>query len=218
MTRTVYDSGALPRSVHAQFRFDDFYPERIRSLMSRPGVVVDIGTGVGRDAVAIHTRAGRDGALRVIGLDPDEENFRQAVETYPDKGIVLCRDWDEVAGVDPVHQIAYLVRELQKADAPPDSLRADFINCSAVLMFVSPDEHKACLDSLKNMLEPDGHVFLRFRTEMLKDGMHRIDPETLRGQCRDAGFDIETLPRFADPPPTRRDFKWHDWLLKPTGI
>ncbi len=211
MTQKKYDGGAQSRKAHAQYRFEDIYPARMLASIPKQGIIMDIGTGVGRDAVAMHDRA--KGNLLVIGIDPDEANYRKAVATYPDKDIVLCRDWNDVAHVKRNSQIAYLVGEVQKLPEPPSKLKADFINCSAVLMFLPLDEHDVFLKGLQRLTKPYSDIFLRFRTEMLKDSMTKTDPAHLSRQCLNAGFTIDVMPRFPDPPPSNRDFKWHDYLM-----
>ncbi len=216
MTEKVYDKGAQSREAHARYRFEDIYPAIMPEWVAH-GVVMDIGAGVARDAVAMHERmrTGTRTKPLVIGIDPDEANYHKAVETYPHKDIVLCRDWNDVAGVKRHRQIAYLIGELQHLPGPPSKLRADFINCSAVLMFVPQDEQAAFVKALHNFVRRRGDVFLRFRTEMLKEGMTKVDMPTLIEQCRSAGFNIDKLPDFPDPPPSSRDFMWHDLLLAP---
>lgn len=207
----IYDKGAQPRELHARYNFAAIYPARMLAGIPRQGVVMDIGTGVGRDAVAMHDRA--KGRLLVVGIDPDEANYRKAVETYPHKDIVLCRDWNDVAGVKRNRQIAYLTGEVQALPEPPPRLRADFINCSAVLMFVPQEQQLAFLQGLHRLSKPYCNVFLRFRTEGLKEGMTPINLRRLYNECRMAGFFIDKMPDFPDPPPSSRDFSWHDHLL-----
>ncbi len=215
MTKKVYDKGAQSREAHAQYSFEQIYPARMLAGIPKQGVVMDIGTGVGRDAVALHDRA--NGRLLVIGIDPDEANYHKAVETYPDKDIVLCREWADVAKVKRNRQIAYLVAEVQELDEPPSKLKADFINCSAVLMFIPEEEQELFLSKLHDMVKPYRDVFLRFRTEELKDGMTQIDMRRLFNRCQMTSFFVDVMPRFADPPPSARDFDWHDHLLTATN-
>lgn len=211
MSKQIYDQGAQSRAAHAAYHFSEIYPARMLAGIPKQGVVMDIGTGVGRDAVAMHERA--NGRLLVIGIDPDENNYRKAVETYPHKDIVLCRAWDEVAKVKRNRQIAYLIGEVQDLPEPPPKLKAEFINCSAVLMFPPPEERPAFMDGLHRLARPYRDVFVRFRTGSLKDGMTKIDLRTFFNQSRMAGFAVEQLGDFPDPPPSSRDFKWHDYLL-----
>jgi len=211
MTQKVYDKGSQSREAHAQYNFREIYPGRMLAGIPKQGVVMDIGTGVGRDAVAMHDRA--NGRLLVVGIDPDEANYHKAVETYPHKDIVLCRDWNDVAKVKRNRQIAYLVAEVQDIPEPPSKLKADFVNCSAVLMFVPEPEQESFLQGLHRLVKPYRDVFLRFRTEMLKEGMTEINLRTLFNRCRMTGFFTDQLPDFPDPPPSSRDFKWHDRLL-----
>lgn len=210
MTR-IYDKGAQSREVHARYDFAQIYPARMLAGIPRQGVVMDIGTGVGRDAVAMHDRA--RGRLLVVGIDPDINNYYKAVEAYPHKEISLCRDWNDVAKVKRNRQIAYLVGEVQNIPEPPLQLRADFINCAAVVMFVPQNEHLAFLQGLHRLVKPYRDVFLRFRTEGLKEGMAAINLRALYNECRMAGFFIDKMPDFPDPPPGSRDFSWHDHLL-----
>lgn len=214
MSEKIYDQGAQSREMHARYNFRELYPPRMLAGIPRQGVVMDIGTGVGRDAVAMHDQA--KGRLLVIGIDPDESNYRKAVETYPHKDFVLCREWADVAKVKRNRQIAYLVAEIQNIPEPPPKLKADFINCSAVLMFPPPEEHQTFIEGLHRLAKPYRDVFVRFRTDMLKDGMARIDLQTFFNQSRMAGFALEKLAEFPDPPPSCRDFRWHDYLLTAT--
>jgi SAM-dependent methyltransferase len=204
----IYDQGAQSRAVHAAYNFTQIYPHRMLSEIPKQGVVMDIGTGVGRDAVEMHDRA--NGRLLVIGIDPDEANYAAAVQTYPHKDIVLCRDWDDVAGVKRNRQIAYLVTEVQNITPPPARLRADFINCSAVLMFIPQDEQPDFMGKMHDLVKPYHNVFLRHRTDMLKDGMTKIDMKILYNDCYQASFAIDKLPDFPD---SKRDFSWHDHVL-----
>jgi SAM-dependent methyltransferase len=181
------------------------------AAIPRSGVVMDIGTGVGRDAVAMHDRA--NGQLLVVGIEPDESAYETACATYPHKNIVLCRDWDAVAGLKRNRQIAYLVGEVQNLPEPPPNLRADFINCSAVLMFPPPEEHQAFMNGLHRLSRPYRDVFLRFRTEGLREGMTKIDRRVFFNQARMAGFAVDQMFDFPDPPPSSRPFSWHDYML-----
>ncbi len=206
-----FDQGAQSREVHAAYNFSEIYPAQMLAEIPKQGVVMDIGTGVGRDAVAMHDRV--NGRLLVIGIDPDEANYHKAVETYPHKDIVLCREWADVAAVKRNRQIAYLVAEVQKLDAPPSKLKADFINCSAVMMFIPPEDQQSFMDHLHALVKPYRDVFFRYRTDMLKEGMSYLDEKIFLRRCYASAFAIRKLPDFQDPPPSSRDFKWHDYLL-----
>ncbi len=207
----TYDSGALPRAIHARAKFDDIYAPDIQAMIPKQGVVMDIGTGVGRDAVAIHNRGG--GRLLVIGIDPDEANYHEAVATYPDNEFVLCRTWDDVAKVQPGRQIAYLVREVQDLEEPPSKLKADFINCFAVLMFIPAEEQEIFLRKLHTLSQPARDTLMRYRTVKLKEGMVKIDETGFRQQAQAADFVLEDLPDVPDPPPFNRGFQWKQYRL-----
>ncbi|MDD3022080.1 MAG: class I SAM-dependent methyltransferase [Alphaproteobacteria bacterium] len=211
MNKKIFDQGSQSRAAHAAYNFGEIYPVQMLAEIPKQGVAMDIGTGVGRDAVAMHNRV--NGRLLVVGIDPDESNYYKAVETYPQKDIVLCHDWAAVAAVKRNRQIAYLVAEVQKLEEPPSNLKADFINCSAVMMFIPRDEQQDFLHGLHSLAKPLRDVFLRYRTEMLKNGMTSINQRILFNQCYLAGFAMRKLPDFPDPPPSSRDFVWHDYLL-----
>lgn len=214
MPEKSYSAGALPPGDHAKIAFDAIYPPQFYSRIPKQGVFMDIGTGVGRDAVAVHARS--KGRLLVIGIDPENTAYEQARTQYPDKDIVLCRDWDDVANIKRNRQIAYLVGDVQNLPEPPSKLKADFINCAAVLMFVPEDERNNFLQGLHRLSKPYHDIFLRWRTDELKGQMVAIDERQLVRELLDTGFFPDIKPDFPDPPPHSRDFYWHDAIITPT--
>lgn len=215
MTQKSFSDGALPLSDHAKADFDLLYSAHFYDRIPKQGVFMDIGTGIARDAVEIHNR--RNGRLLVVGIEPDESAYEQACAQYPDKDIVLCRDWDDVSGIKRNRQIAYLVGEVQNLPEPPPKLKADFVNCSAVVMFVPENERMDFLRGLHDLSKPYTDIFLRWRTEQLKGQMVHIDERRLVNELLRSDFFVDIKPGFWDGPPHYRDFQWHDTIITPTA-
>ncbi len=211
----TYSDGALPLSAHAKAAFDQIYSAQFYSRIPKQGVFMDIGTGIGRDAVAVHNRT--KGRLLVVGIEPEAGSYEQACAQYPDKDFVLCQNWDDVGKVKRNRQIAYLAASVQDLSAPPTKLQADFINCSAVLMFVAENERGAFLKGLHRLSKPYHDIFLRWRTDMLKGQMVKVEERDLFRQLVNNGFFLDKKPDFPDGAPLYRDFKWHDTIITPTN-
>jgi hypothetical protein len=210
----TYSKGALPLSAHAKASFDAIYPPQFYNRIPKQGVFMDIGTGIGRDAIAVHNRS--KGRLLVIGIEPEEGSYEQACAQYPDKDIVLCHNWDDVGKVKRNRQIAYLAANIQDLETPPPKLKADFINCSAVLMFVPEQEQDQFLQSLHRLSKPYRDIFLRWRTDMLKGQMIKVEERDLVRKLINHSFFPDVKPDFPDGAPLYRDFSWHDMIITPT--
>lgn len=214
MAEQKYSKGSLGLSDHAKAAFEDIYSGQFYARIPKQGVFMDIGTGIGRDAVAIHNRS--KGRLLVIGVEPEDGSFEQACAQYLDKDFVLCHDWDDVGEVKRNRQIAYLARSVQDLPEPPPKLKADFINCAAVLMFVPENEREAFLQGLHRLSKPYHDIFLRWRTDGLRGQMVNVEERNLMRELVNNHFFPDRKSDFPDGPPLYRDFKWHDAIITPT--
>lgn len=214
MAGQQYSKGALDLSDHAKAAFEQIYSGHFYARLPKQGVFMDIGTGIGRDAVAVHSRS--KGRLLVVGIEPEDGSFEKACAQYPDKDFVLCHNWNDVGKVKRNRQIAYLARAVQDLPEPPPKLQADFINCSAVLMFVPEDKREDFLQGLHRLSKPYKDIFLRWRTDALRGQMVKVEERQLIRELLNNNFFPDKKPDFHDGPPFYRDFSWHDAIITPT--
>jgi hypothetical protein len=210
-----YGGGALGSHEHAQVRFEDFYSD-ILHLIPAQGVIIDVGGGAGRDALAMHKLAG--GKATVFSIDPDPKRFTDSTTLYPEK-FSLAKSWNDVQQTDTRERTIFIqdkIPPLEKFNRISGGLRANFTLCSAVMMFIPETQHEDALACLRRITRADGITVLRYRTENLTSGMAKIDHEKLEIQCAMAGFFVERTPPIPDA--LGRNHHWHQLILHSLSV
>ena len=193
----THAKGSAPTALHASVDPLAFYADILPMVPVRPGsVILDIGGGIGRDALAF---AARGQGLEIYSVDPDPHMWTKAQEHYPDRFVRL-----EDGPILPITKPAFLEDSLPWLDnlkrLKPD-LKADFILCNAVMMFVKPEERQQAINTMAARLSQKGSLVIRFRTEDLKDGMHPISVAEIDRLCLRARFGQATRLFGTDPIP-----------------
>lgn len=217
----TYAKGSAAPSQHKAIEALGFYHDILPLVPTAPGsVILDFGTGIGRDALAFYDRSG--GQAIVIAVDPDPAMKAASKTEYPGR-FLYAGEQDGPA--DPQdRRPLYIEDSLPKLDALrgalPD-LKADFALCNAVLMFVRPEDRETSLAAMAERLGPKGSLVLRFRTVDLKPGMHPITQAGIDRAVNAVATDYNLTARktkpAADPlgrfAPNGKPYFWHQRIL-----
>lgn len=206
-----HSKGAMGSEKHAGLDGKEFYQD-ILHLIPPEGLLYDIGSGVGRDAVLMKD-LGR-GKPDVIAIDPDPDRFADAEKTYPGR-FRLIESWYDANAIHRQQKIPYVVQELQNIsegfndNSEPQT--GDFVLCNAVLMFVPENAQQDFLNGLAQLTGHEKQAVVRYRTEGLKDGMRTIDYAQFEKQAAKAGFESQKTASIPDI--AGRPFSWHQYIL-----
>jgi trans-aconitate methyltransferase len=211
----THAKGSASTALHASVDPLAFYRDVLPMLPTRSGgVIIDVGGGIGRDTLMFADHAK---GLEVYSIDPDPVMWEKAQAHYPGR---LVRMEDAVSSDKPVF-LADSLPYLAELKRLKPSLKADFILCNAVMMFIKPEERQTALNTMASLLKPNGSLVVRFRTEDLKDGMHPITVDEIDRLCLRTRFGhatrlygTESIPDPAGRTLTNgRPMMWHQRIL-----
>ncbi|MFD0857310.1 class I SAM-dependent methyltransferase [Actinomadura adrarensis] len=133
------DADALVRR-YERLEFSEVHSDVLHLFPERPGRVLDVGAGSGRDAAALAT-AGHD----VVAVEPTAEMRMRAQRLHPSERITWVND---------------ALPDLQRlSETPP----FDAILLSAVWMHLDEQERPSAMKRLTTMLAPGGGIVLTLR-------------------------------------------------------
>lgn len=206
-----HSRGALSSQDHAHIDPRKIYQD-ILHLVPREGLLYDIGSGVGRDAVFMRQHGNSN--TNVIAIDPDPERFYDAEKIYP-ASFSLIDSWNEMEKTHQAGKIPYVIGKLQNVSTIFNDKSVpqpgDFVLCNAVLMFVPSQEEQNFMNGLARLTKTGKQAVLRYRTEGLKNGMREINLRGFEKHVARAGFEIEQTKSVPDP--RNRPFHWHQFIL-----
>lgn len=111
-------------------------------------VIVDIGSGGGRDIVTMYNHLNGQGTF--IAVDYDHVRAEDAVENFQDRFLIVEKEAGIQQAIDH-GKISFLSKDTLSLELP-DHMKADFMFSMAVAMFVEPKKIEAyARTTLQNM-------------------------------------------------------------------
>ncbi len=126
--------------LYESLSFEDCHRDALDVVPERPGLVLDVGAGSGRDA-AWFARSGWD----VVAVEPAEGMRREGQQRHPRAIRWLS---DRLPGLEAVHRLGLLF---------------DLVWLSAVWMHVPPRDRQRAFRKLVTLLKPGGRLVLTLR-------------------------------------------------------
>jgi SAM-dependent methyltransferase len=163
--------------------FEDVHAAAMPFVPSRPGAVLDVGAGSGRDAAWL-AAAGWD----VVAVEPSRELRQLGARLHPDERILWLDD--RLPGLDATHR---------------HGLSYDLIWLSAVWMHVAPGDRSRAFRKLVTLLRPGGRIVLSLRhgPADLGRSLHDVDAHEVERLAADHGLQVllsrEQLDSLARP-------------------
>jgi 2-polyprenyl-3-methyl-5-hydroxy-6-metoxy-1,4-benzoquinol methylase len=176
--------GLADAPLHPKHLFDEHRAAFCRQHF-RPGMsFLDLGSGVGTECIA----AAKAGAMRVVGIENDRRNYRQAVSRAKKAGV----------------KVDFILHNLEDSPLPIDSKSFDLINMSNVLEHLTG--RVAVLSELRRVKKEVGvavisvpNVDTSWKRALRSVGLdsrddddHKIEytKELLVAELREAGLEI----------------------------
>lgn len=133
--------------------FEQVHGDWLEQLPAKPGLVLDVGAGSGRDARALTLRG-----WTVYAVEPNNE-MRELAEAKELSDELL----EQLAGIEinPVHWLADQLPELTQVRSL--GLKFDVILLSVVWMHIAPDKRERTLRILSDLLAPMGKLIITLR-------------------------------------------------------
>jgi SAM-dependent methyltransferase len=158
--------------------FDDVHLDLLADLPAPGARVLDVGSGSGRDALALAHRG-----YKVTAVEPAAALRRHAREA------------------DQLRQVRWVddrLPNLRRLRAEPD--RFDFILCSAVMMHLTPAELIVGFSSFEALLKPNGIVAISLRDPYPDDPPSLFFAHSTDDVVNAAGESGLVVWRQAEPP------------------
>jgi len=158
--------------------FEDAYPFLVTTLSDDSLSILDIGSGTGRDASWL-ARHGH----KVVAAEPSASMRKIAEAIHPD---------------DAIEWIDARLPELENTRLKPNSF--DIILASAVWMHIPPEQHKASLSRIGELLSDGGRAFVSLRIGPQDEdrGMYEVNAREFEDTAEQAGFEILSHGDFDD--------------------
>ncbi len=159
-------------TLYSQSRFEDVHQAVLPYLPPIGSAVLDIGAGIGRDAVALAQKG-----YVVTAVEPSSELRRWGQHHYGTAGV----EW-----------IADRLPDL--ATIRSTGRRFDFILCSAVMIHIAPADLALSLASLADLLEPGGHLAVSVRNRQAQDRadiFHEVPAPALLEAATNASLNLQ---------------------------
>ena len=193
-----YDSApGLFGARYSSGQFEEIHHNLLRHLPRSGTTVLDVGAGIGRDAVALATRG-----YLVTAVEPSLSLQRWGREHYPQNGVVWVADQ---------------LPRLSSLDALAGSF--EFILCSAVLIHLAPDQIDDSFRTFARLLTAGGRLGVSVRDAIATDlptVFFDHDDATLIAAAKDA-----TLIPIASAPSCdalgRPDVHWRSLVFEKAG-
>lgn len=174
--------------------FDEANPQLHQLITPNIGSVLDVGSGVGRDALAL-SRTGR----RVTAVEPSDTLRAVAI------------------AADTERSVEWLKGALPRLDAVlPQGSIFDLTMCSAVLMFVTSKDLSAAILQLAGTLRPSGYLAVSVRNLLDTDppgrAYHHSNAQLIAAamKARLEPFSLQTAPDALGRP----GVEWRNLVFK----
>ena len=191
---TYYDHHAATLAErYVSVTFEEVHPVLLRHLPSA-GRVLDIGAGIGRDAVALSARG-----LTVTAVEPSE----------------ALRQIGESAG-DGVRWVDDRLPDLQRLG---NEEAYDLILCSAVIMLVKPADLKSSFKRMAQLLLPNGLLVFSVRAPMRSEPSELFfdhGDDALLAAASSAGLVCIEQVALEDAL-NRTSIQWRNFVLRKKG-
>jgi SAM-dependent methyltransferase len=160
-------------------------------LPSPPALVLDVGSGTGRDAAWL-----ADAGLEVVAAEPNLGMLDLARVLHPSPSIRWLAD--ALPGLDKVFRLG---------------LSFDLILLSAVWMFVPPADRPRAFRKLVTLLKPGGRIAITVRDGPLERGMHAVSKGEIEALARAHGALVERVV-VDDDKLGRQGIGWTDIAIR----
>jgi len=173
--------------------FDQIHDWLISMLPDRPGVILDVGAGTGRDAawLAAHGH-------EVVAVEPSAAMRAEGGRRHPDPRIRWIPD--RLPGLDQTFRLGVCF---------------DFILLSAVWMHVPPTDRGRAFRKLITLLKPGGFIAITLRNGRSEVGraMYPVGRDELERLAREHGAFVELVANSPDRL-NRNDIGWTQILIR----
>lgn len=172
----------------------DVFQDAIDHIPSKPGLVLDIGSGSGRD-----TKWLAEMGHTVVSVEPSEALQAQAIESgMPANAVYFNSSLPELKGIDQF------------------TGGFDFILCSAVWMHLDQDERRTAIDRIFSLLKSgsEARALITFKVAPEEPGrqMHVLDANQIAKEFCKSGFKYVKTVLNADLL-GRDDTRWYTTVL-----
>lgn len=163
------------------------------ALPDRPGLVLDVGAGTGRDAVWLAVQG-----HEVVAVEPSAAMRKEGQARHPDSRIRWISD--RLPGLEQTLRLG---------------LSFDFILLSAVWMHVPPTDRSRAFRKLIMLLKPGGLLAITLRNGVAEPdrGMHPVSRDELEGLARAHGAFLDQVVSSPDKL-GRDDISWTQILIR----
>jgi 2-polyprenyl-3-methyl-5-hydroxy-6-metoxy-1,4-benzoquinol methylase len=154
----------------------DVIGEAISAVPTKPSLVLDIGSGSGRDSEWLAAQG-----HTVVSVEPAKALRDMAIAGGQDRRIIHFHA--TLPGLDGIDRFVG---------------RFDFVLCSAVWMHLDEDERPVGALRLFEMMKPGASAIVTFKVapEDKERLMYEIDPEVAAEDFRAVGFDVDMNENF----------------------
>ncbi|WP_165390874.1 class I SAM-dependent methyltransferase [Pseudoduganella lutea] len=163
---------------YESLNFNEVHASLLDLLPPPGGMVLDVGTGSGRDAAWFAANG-----YEVVAVDPSDAMLAQALELHPS---------------DRIRWLSDSLPDLVKV--PRLNLRFDLILLSAVWMHIPPADRQRSLRKLATLLAPNGRIAisLRLGAPDMERAMHEVSLQELSALAQQFGLRIVRATDSAD--------------------
>lgn len=142
------------------------------ALLPRGGLVLDVGSGMGRVADALRRRG-----HRVVAAEPDPELAAQSRLTYPEVDVL------------PLTALGLTRTALQQHGHPGDFDLVVVVG--NVMVFLAEGTERATLAGLRELLAPGGRLLVGFELRATKSGARSYPPAEFTADVAAAGLRVQ---------------------------
>lgn len=188
-----YDARAAElAALHASVSFEAVHARLLATLPPPPASVLDVGSGMGRDAIALSAMG-----HNVVGVEPS------------------VRMLDAARSADQAHTVRWMSDQLPELSVVRAAgLQFDLILCSAVLMHAEPAELVAALTGMRLLLAAGGRIAVTVRAPTrLDDDELFFDHAPDEVAAAAAASGLVVVDRWRDLDVMRRDRWWDGYVL-----
>ncbi len=181
--------------LYASTTFESVHRSWLSHLPKKPGVMLDVGTGSGRDAAALQLRD-----WRIVAVDPSLDMLHEAKRRHPDTRIRWLHD--------SLPHLTALKGE-----------RFDLILCSAVWMHLDPAERVVGMRRIRELLADEGICVITLRHPPdLSRGMYDVTASETTDLAQRQSLVVLQATQSRDPIPEwhRPDLSWSTIVVRRT--
>lgn len=173
--------------------FEDLHRGALAFLPARPGLMLDIGAGSGRDARWFAAKN-----WEVIAVEPAAAMREAAQLAHPGSSVRWLDD--RLPALADVHRLG---------------LTFDLVWLSGVWMHVPPEERKRAMRKVATLLKPGGRLVMTLRhgPSVEERPMWPVDAHEVERLGLDFGLTLRVATEFADDLQGRPDVRWQTVIL-----